>query len=97
MPLVSGRVDKEDEWAVYRIERDLFCGQMIHRCHRIERAREKNLTERQSDEGKKRWADRQQRAHLQSDSVSARCAKFTGTVVAWINCWKAMLKGFSNT
>ena len=41
MPLVSGRADKEDEWAAYRIERDLFCGQMIHRCHR-KIAREKN-------------------------------------------------------
>lgn len=38
MPLVSGRVDKEDEWAAYRIERDLFCGQMRYRCHKkIER------------------------------------------------------------
>lgn len=27
----------------------------------------------------------------------ARCAKFTGTAVAWINCWKATLKGFSDT
>lgn len=34
MPLVSGRVDKEDEWDVYRIESNLFCGQMIYRCHR---------------------------------------------------------------
>lgn len=43
MPLVSGRVDKGDEWAVYRIERDLFCGQMICRCHRkIERERKMN-------------------------------------------------------
>lgn len=34
---------------------------------------------------------------MQSDVVRARCAKFTGTAVAWINCWKAVLEGFSNT
>lgn len=39
----------------------------------------------------------EERANLQCNVVRARCAKFTGTVVAWINCWKAVLEGFSNT
>lgn len=47
MPSVSGRVDKEDEWAAYRIERDLFCGQMIYRCHKkIERGKMNQAIER---------------------------------------------------
>lgn len=60
MPLVSGRVDKEDEWAVYRIERDLFCGQMIYRCHRkIER--EKNeLSDRAMKERRDGQIDRRE-------------------------------------
>ena len=60
MPLVSGRVDKEDEWAVHRIERDLFCGQMIHRCHRkIER--EKNeLSDRAMKERRDGQIDRRE-------------------------------------
>lgn len=95
MPLVSGRVDKEDEWAVYRIERDLFCGQMIQRCHRkIEKKNE--LSDREMKEKRDGQIDKE-RANLQSNVVRARCAKFTGTAVAWINCWKAVLEGFSNT
>jgi len=54
-------------------------------------------TERQSSDGKGRWADSEERANAQSDGVTARCAKFTGTAVAWMNRWKAAPKGLGNT
>lgn len=91
MPLVSGRVDKEDEWAAYRIERDLFCGQMIYRCHK------KIQKNEPSDRAMKERRDGQ----IDRREVICRVMAFQPDVqssqVQWLNYWKAVLKGFSDT
>lgn len=60
MPLVSGRVDKGDEWAAYRIERDLFCGQMICRCHRKIEREENELSDSAMKERRDGQIDRRE-------------------------------------